>query len=379
MSDGEYDSDQLRSLFDRPRALTFGVEEEVMVLDPSSLDLAPCARELLRRVEPSAQYKLELPAAQIEIVTPPRQTITELTADLLSARRELSRALAGDAALLAAGVHPFAAEQGQLNAGAHYDQVAEEYGPVARRQLVCGLHLHACLSGAERVLGVYNALRSYLPELAALAANAPLYGGCDSGMASVRPLISGLLPRQGVPPAYESWEHLAADLAWGARAGRLARLRGWWWELRLHADLGTIEVRVPDAQSLALDATAVAAVAAALVVWLAERYDARELEPPAPAWRIAENRWSAARHGLHGEMRDLVTAAAAPTRERIAALLDELVPCAARIGAVEELERARRLAAENGADRQRRLFAASGVDAVVAELAARFDEPSSPA
>ncbi len=204
---------------------------------------------------------------------------------------------------------------------------------------------------------MYNALRSYLPQLAALGANAPLRGGRDSGFASIRPLLSGLLPRQGVPPAYASWEQLAGDLQWGAATGALSGLLGWWWELRLHAELGTLEIRVPDAQSSLADAAALAAVSAALAVWLARRFDAGELEPLAPAWRIAENSWSAARHGVKGELVDLQSGRAVATRERLHRLFDELAPVAATIDARDGLERAYAMAESNGAEQQRRALA----------------------
>jgi carboxylate-amine ligase len=276
---------------------------------------------------------------------------------------------------MAAGVHPFAAPEGELNDWGRYERVAREYAPVSRHQLVCGLHVHVGLSGADRALAVYNAARSWLPELAALGANAPLFGGRDSGMASVRPLISGLLPRQGVPPAYASWEELGDDLRWGASAGRLDRLLGWWWELRVHAELGTVELRVPDAQSTVADVGAVAAVGASLLAWLAERYDADDLGQPDPAWRIAENRWSAARDGLDGTLLDLQSGRARPTRERLAELLDDLVQTAERIGAGAQLADARRLLERNGACRQRELLAEGDVRSVVAELSRCFAEP----
>ena len=91
-----------------------------------------------------------------------------------------------------------------------------EYGSAVRRQLICGLHVHVAVPGSERALAVYNAMRSYLPDVAALAANAPVYCGRDAGMASVRPIVAGVLPRQGVPPAYESWEELRGYCALSA-------------------------------------------------------------------------------------------------------------------------------------------------------------------
>jgi carboxylate-amine ligase len=265
--------------------------------------------------------------------------------------------------------------EGQLNQGGRYAQMVDDYGLVARRQLVCGLHVHVGLSGAERALGVYNAMRGWLPALAALGANAAIYEARDSGFASVRPLISAMLPRQGIPPRYDSWEQIAADLAWGTRTGRLQQERGWWWELRLHPVLGTVEVRVPDAQSSVQDAAAVAASAAALVLWLAERYDGADLPAPAASWRIAENRFSAARHGLHGTMVDLESGATVSTTEQLHWLLGEIQPAAARIGGLDLIAHAQHLADANGADRQREVFAECGARGVAEMLSETFERP----
>ena len=98
------------------------------------------------------------------------------------------------------------------------------------------------MGGHARTLAVYNALRSHLPELAALAANAPYYAGRDTGLASVRPKICDLLPRQGVPPAIPSWDAYVSALRWGAAAGALPEPGRWWWELRPHPDHGTLEL-----------------------------------------------------------------------------------------------------------------------------------------
>ena len=149
---------------------------------------------------------------------------------------------------------------------------------------------------------MYNELRSYLPEIAALASNAPFLAGRDSGLASVRPVIASLLPRQTVPPVIDSIEAFADDLRWGAATGALATPGQWWWEMRPHPGLGTLELRVPDAQATLEHAGAIAAFAHCLVALLVRTADGDE---PAPTWRIAENRWSAAHHGVEGELADL--------------------------------------------------------------------------
>jgi carboxylate-amine ligase len=232
--------------------------------------------------------------------------------------------------------------------------------------------VHVAVGGAARSLAVYNALRGYRPELAALAANAPFHEGRDTELASIRPKLAEGLPRQGVPPAIESFEALAEALRWGATAGVLPDRAQWWWEARLHLGYGTVEVRVPDTQTTVAETAAVAAVVHALVATLAERHDAGERLEAAPTWRIAENRWSACRHGLEGTLADLRSGEARPTRECLRELLDELEPAARRLGCAAELGQARALARENGAQRQRARAADGDLRALGAWLSERF-------
>jgi carboxylate-amine ligase len=237
---------------------------------------------------------------------------------------------------------------------------------------VFGLHVHVAVRGGERALAVHNALRSYLPDLAALAGNAPLHGGRDTGLASLRPKLCDLLPRQGVPPAWRSWEERAEFERWGRRGGIFPAAGEPWYELRVHDEHGTIELRVPDTQSTVEESAGVLALAAALVAWLAERHDAGEPLPVHDHDRIAENRWRAMRHGLGGSLLDLDSGEPEPARARIVALIDSVAPAAERLGGAAELEHARALAARNGAERQRSLAAERGVRGVVAWLADAF-------
>ena len=243
---------------------------------------------------------------------------------------------------------------------------------MARRQLVLALQVHVAPGSAERALAVYNALRGYLPELAALAANAPFHAGRDTELASVRPQISSLLPRQGVPPPLPSWEAFADELRWGVASDALPTTRLWWWELRPHAAFGTLELRVPDAQTTVADAAAIAAVAHSLVARLCERHAGGERLGAPETWRIEENRWSACRHGVEGELADLDSGRRRPTRERLHALLDELEPIAARLGAGAHLRHARSLVELNGALRQRAVASERGLRGLAGWLAESF-------
>jgi carboxylate-amine ligase len=346
----------IRDIFDSVEPLTIGLEEEIMLLDPVTLDLAPVAHLI-------PGVKREMPASQIELNTPPVHTVGEAIASLAVGRRAAAEA-AGDVARLAvAGVHPFAAPLGDLSPGDRYDSILTRYGDVARAQLVSAHQVHVAVGSAERTLAVYNALRGYLPELAALAANAPFHAGRGTGFASVRPLIGGMLPRQGVPPAFASWEQYGEALAWS-----VPEPGSWWWELRPHLTYGTLELRVFDAQTTLDDAAAVSAYAHALVAWLAERDD---LDAP-PSCKIAENRWAAARHGVEATFKALDSRRERPVRDILLERVETLTPVAERLGCADELALVPRLVVRNGALRQREL----GLERVTSWLAERFLTPA---
>jgi carboxylate-amine ligase len=361
-------ADELRTAFDAPAPMTIGLEEELMLLDPETLDLLPRASELIDAAG-DARFKLEMPAAQLELSLPPERDVPAAIAALAAARRDLAAAAEPFGRLAAAGAHPFAAALGELNEDPRYAFTEREYGEIARLQLVCALQVHVAVGGAERSLAVYNALRPWLPLLAALAANAPFHDGRDTGMASIRPKISEQLPRQGIPPAIASWESFADALAWGAASGLVPDARRWWWELRPHPAFGTLEVRVPDAQATVADAAAVAALVHSLAGWLAARHDAGEPLATADVWRLEENRWSAARWGMDAELADLDSGERTPARECLAALVERLEPVAARLGCASELATVAALGARNGAVRQREVAAEGGLVAVAAWLA----------
>ena len=276
-----------------------------------------------------------------------------------------ARRLAGqEGALLCAGTHPTTRAWGDISEDSRYRAIADEYTWAANRSLVCGLHVHVAVGGAERSLAVYNALRSRLPELGALAANSPFFEGNDTGLCSMRPYLNKAFPRAGVPPAFASWEEFAEFTAWGRRGGLFPDPSHFWWDMRLHPGHGTIELRVADAQTDVADATAVVALVQCLVASLSRHWDAGERLPVHDAYRINENAWRGLRYGVRGTLVDLDTAEVEPTRARLARLVDELEPIAAELGCADELNGARTLIGGNGADRQRYVVAHEGIGAL---------------
>jgi len=346
-----------------------------MLLALDTFELNAGAPAVLKLLGDDPRFKLELPASQIEIETPSASSVREVAAALLQARRFLVDRAGDRVRFASAGVHPFSPGLGKLNRLRRYEHTIREHGRIAERQLVCALRVHVSVGDADRALAIYNAARSYLPLIAALAANAPFYEGSDTGLASVRPKLGELLPRQGIPPVIDSWEQLSDVFRWGHATGTFSAGHMWWWELRLHPSFGTLEFRVPDAQTTVADAEAIAAVTQALVVWLGDRHDAGERLPVATGWQIEQNRWSACRHGVEGEMAALDAGTVRATRSLLQELLATLAPVAAHLQSQAAFAHARRMVEVNGALAQRRAAREGGARRIAQWLSERFLEP----
>ncbi|HWD83665.1 MAG TPA: YbdK family carboxylate-amine ligase [Kribbella sp.] len=299
---------------------TIGLEEELLLVDRARW-LPVRAADVLEAVG-DPRIKPELPACQIEIATSVHKDPSLAVEELRRCRALLVQACGAECAVIAAPVHPLIDGPVELSATPRADGLDGRYREIIERQLVSSLQIHLAFGDADRTLAVYHALRDLLPELAALAGTAPFAGGRDTGLCSVRPVIAGQLPRQGVPPIITSWEQYADDLAWAVRGGAVTDPSEWWWELRPHVRFGTLELRVLDVPATTERSAAIVRFVYALSARLSDLYDLGQLPAPAPSWRIAENRWSALRDGVHGELLDLRTGVARSTRRCLHDLVD---------------------------------------------------------
>jgi carboxylate-amine ligase len=361
---------QLRRVFEEVSPFTIGVEEELLLVDPDTLQLLEVADLALALSEGDPRIACELRAAQIETITPICRSVADVHRELRSLRQLLAT-LAGGASLLASGTHPFCEGPGAITRRSRYQRLAAEDPWAARHTLTCGMHVHVAVPGAERALAVYNALRGYMPEIVALAANAPFHGGKDSGLATVRPKLNQCWPRAGVPPAFASWREVADFALWARRGHAFPDESELWWDVRLRPRFGTIEVRAADVQTRVEDAAAIAALVQSLAHDLAARYDAGELPFTVRDERIVENTWLATRDGVHGFLIDLDTGTPIPAADRLEQLVDRLRPSARQLGAERELLGANRIIDQGGgATFQRRAVKEFTLRTAVALLAA---------
>lgn len=300
--------------------------------------------------------ELELTRAMVEINTPVCQTAEELRGHLIRLRSQLAAAAAEQGArLLAIAVPPHGRAAQSITRKPRYQELAREWGLLAREQGVCGCHVHVAVPDKETATKVSNHLRPWLPVLLALSANSPIYLGQDTGFASWRWLMTTRWPSAGPPPYLESAEHYDALVAMHVAAGTLIDERMVYWDVRPSSHLPTVEVRVSDIP-LTVDETVLIATLIRAIVLTALEAGTRgpKLEPEV----LRAGYWLAARDGLTGRGLDVLRAEVMPMAQVVEQLRRSVEPALERLDAVElvrdGVERAFRDG--NGAVKQRKAF-----------------------
>jgi carboxylate-amine ligase len=355
---------------------TVGIEEELMILDGSSLDLVSAIDVILDEGPTSEQIKPELLESVLEIATKPCPDVASAQAELAALRAETSgRARRHGMEIGASGTHPFARwEDQRVVSDDRYRGLIRSLGFVARQELVFGMHVHVGMSDAEETIQVANRIRSYVPLLIALAANSPLWRGEPTGLMSSRVPIFRAFPRVGLPPRFEDWADFERRVELLTDNAIIEDYTYLWYDVRPHPRLGTIEIRAMDSQTRVEHTAAIAALIVTLVKLLSEEFRAGPADEEEPPWELLdENRWLAARHGLEAELLDYGSRRRVPVRELAESLLERLAPHARELACERELEGIRDLLrAGNGAARQQMVFEANhDLRELMAEIVAR--------
>src|SRR4029078_13610063 len=107
----------------------------------------------------------------------------------------------------AGGTHPWSSSKEQrIIDTPHYRRNNELLQYVVWRNNTFGLHVHVGIRGADRAVGVCNAMRNFLPELLALSASSPFVEDVHAGLHSPRTQsFTRMFPRCGIPDVYAGW------------------------------------------------------------------------------------------------------------------------------------------------------------------------------
>ena len=383
----------------REPELTIGIEEEYLLVDRASRDLAadpPAAmlaecEELLEE-----QVRPELMRAQIEVGTRPCDTVQEARADLARLRSTVAEvAERHGLALIAASTHPFARwERQQTVDKERYQMLTRDLQAVARRLLTCGMHVHVGVSDDDLRIDVMNQMTYFLPHLLALSTSSPFWGGDATGLKSYRVSVFDALPRTGLPDVYDSYGEYQRMVGQLVSAGLIEDATKLWWDLRPSARYPTLEMRVTDVCTRLDDAITVAALTQCLISMLYRLRSNNQRWRIYPRMLINENRWRAQRYGVEGELVDFGKGALVPYRDLVEELIELVREDAERLGCVAEIEHARVIVAggtsaerqirahadarDGGADEREALSAV--VDMLIAETVSGLeaDRPNEP-
>jgi carboxylate-amine ligase len=342
--------------------LTLGMEEELLLVDPGSRQLAHVAEEVLSAVElPATLAAHEAFAAEIELRTPVCRNAGEAAGALGTGR---TAARAAGATLMAAGLHPTARwGDVRLTEKERYREIDRTMRSLIRRTPECALHVHVGAPSPEGAIQMLNGLRAHLPLLQGLSANSPYWFGADSGLASARFSIVRAYPRRGVPRFFHDWDEYAETVQATGAAGEFDDYTFIWWDARAHPRHGTVEVREMDVQSSLEDAAALAALVQALAAQALESAPAAHL----PAEAIGESSFRASRDGLDATI--LHDGGMRPLRDVARGTAESVAGHARELGSEDALAGIERIVREGGgAARQRAAAQRGGLQELLAQL-----------
>ena len=354
---------------------TLGVEEEVMLLDPRDWTLAPAIDDVLAALPDALRDHVssETHSSAVELRTGVHANVAGAVTELAALRDQLGEVLSSlGLAAGVAGTHPSAVWHDMVVSSRERHQ--EVYGSMrelARREPTFALHVHVGLPSGEAGIAAFNRLRAHIPILLALSANSPFWQGRDTGLASARTPLFQAFPRVGIPRTFGSYGEYVRAVNLLLDCGAFPDHTYLWWDVRPQPLLGTVEVRIMDAQST-LDATAalIALVQSLARLELVDGHaDAALVHAPEV---LDENRFLAARDGVDAELVDPVRNRAVSVIDIVAGLMISCAPHARALGCSEELKLVAELLVDNGTARQRRLAQRDGLVGLVADLAADF-------
>lgn len=352
--------------FGQGEPFSLGVEEELFLVDSVSGEQVNSSAAVIERLGPHAgKVERELHACQVELITDVCRTVGEAVGTLAGLRQAV---VATGAGLLGAGTHPLAAEgEAEITDKERYERIRELLGDAVATP-VSGLHVHVGMPDARTAVAAFNGLRRHLPLLQALGANSPFRHGRDTGLASAREVTMRGWPRSGVPRALRDYDDFCATAALLTRAADVPDYTWFWWKLRPHPRLGTVEIRALDTQSSLDDLAGLVALVHCLARQAAEAGDDDGTDLPGEL--LDEGVFRAARFGVAARLPD-ADGTLRPVAQLLDELLGQLAPVARELDCADQLDSLRSLLERGGgAGRQRAVHAIGGMGTLLRETTA---------
>jgi carboxylate-amine ligase len=346
---------------------SLGVELELQIIDRESGELAPGAVRILKLSEEQKidGVAAELMQSMLEVKTGVCKNVDEARAQLLPRLRQV-RILASSLGyeLAMGGTHPsHRASASAVFPAERYERIMERLAWLTYQRVVFGLHVHVGVPSGDTAVAVTGLLVNYLPHLLALSANSPFWQGVDTGLASGRAALYGLLPHSGIPLQFKKWKDFRTYCQVMLDCKAIASLKDIYWDIRPRPDFGTIEFRVCDMPaSLELTWSIVALTRALVIQSLAMLKEKPLLRgDPRRHWVAGENKWLATRYGLDAMFIRTPGGKRRPLRKDLSELVERLRPVAEAHGDAAYFTPLKRLDQfQTGSEELRNLFRQTG-------------------
>jgi glutamate---cysteine ligase / carboxylate-amine ligase len=354
--------------FGTGKPFSLGAEEELFLVDPLNGRMVNSSAAVTERLASAmGGIERELHAGMIEFVSDVAASAPDVIGQLAHRR---AACLGTGVGLLGSGTHPTATDdQAEISDKARYERVHRLLGAAVSTP-VAGLHVHVGMPDAETAIKVFNAMRTHLPLLQGLGANSPYRHGLDTGLASARGVTISSWPRAGVPRALRDYDDFSELVDLLTRAAGVEDYTWFWWKLRPHPKLGTVEIRALDAQSSLRDTEALVALTHCLARAAADQDAGDDL----PTELLEEGMFRATRFGVRAELPD-GDGTLHDFQEVLEAALALAQPYADELGCAQGLAHIPAMVAGGGgAGRQRAVYGLSGIDSLLRDLMATTAE-----
>jgi carboxylate-amine ligase len=329
-------------------SFSLGIEEEYLLVDRATRGLvrelpAGLLEECERRLGP--RVSAEFLRSQIEVQTGICDSAAAARAQLLELRRTVAGVADGfGMAPIAASTHPSARAEDQLHTDKErYNALHEDLQGVARRLVICGMHVHVGIDEDELKIDLMNQVGYFLPHLLALSTSSPFWQGEDTGLKSYRISVFDELPRTGIPERFESFGEYRRHTDTLVRLGIIADTSKLWWDIRPSGRFPTLEMRIADICTSVDDGIAIACLYRCLLRMLWRLRVSNQRWRNYPRMLIAENRWRAQRYGIDQPLVDFGRGELVPYAELLQEMLVLVRDDAVRFGCAAELSHAARI------------------------------------
>ena len=281
---------------------SIGIEEEFFVFDAATRRaVRHLDKTFLKRAqaELGETLKTEMLQSQIEVATPPCESIDEARQHLARMRRTLADVARGrKLGIAAVGTFPLAFRDDQrVTAKARYDEIINDLQILALRNMVCGMHVHVEVPDQSARINLIMRMTPFLPLMLALSASSPFWQGHLTGLSAYRLAHYDELPRTGLPELFRTTEDYDEYVDALVRAKIIPDASYIWWAIRPSLSFPTIELRIADACTRLDDAVAIAALFRCLLRALERNRSLNAGFDRVGRAITAENKWHAQRHG----------------------------------------------------------------------------------